>query len=247
VAAGAIAPVHEIFTSIQGEGPLVGTRMTFVRLRGCDLACKYCDTPSARTDDGSPAFIERTPGSGESETHPNPMSCADVYRYLHPEVGWVALTGGEPLMHAAYVGEFAEIVHRGSGQTYLETAGHRPDELAGVIRAIQYVALDWKLPSTMRRPVDINLFRRSLAVLGNKPAALKVVVTDQVADGELADVAQALDGFDGKLTVVLQPVTPAGELLPPSPRRLMQMQELLLGAWRDTRVIPQVHKLLGVR
>ena len=36
--------VKEIFTSIQGEGPFVGYKQLFIRLCGCNLNCKYCDT-----------------------------------------------------------------------------------------------------------------------------------------------------------------------------------------------------------
>ena len=36
--------VHSIFETIQGEGPYSGYQAIFIRLSGCNLACKFCDT-----------------------------------------------------------------------------------------------------------------------------------------------------------------------------------------------------------
>ncbi len=36
--------VQEIFLTIQGEGPYAGHSALFIRLGGCNLACKFCDT-----------------------------------------------------------------------------------------------------------------------------------------------------------------------------------------------------------
>ncbi len=36
--------VNEIFDSWQGEGAFTGKPCTFIRLSGCNLACKWCDT-----------------------------------------------------------------------------------------------------------------------------------------------------------------------------------------------------------
>lgn len=47
--------VNEIFTSVQGEGRLIGNPTTFIRLQGCPVGCKWCDSvrtwgPNAITD-----------------------------------------------------------------------------------------------------------------------------------------------------------------------------------------------------
>ena len=42
-------PLAEVFTSFQGEGPLVGVCQLFVRVRGCDLACRGL-APVARAE-----------------------------------------------------------------------------------------------------------------------------------------------------------------------------------------------------
>ena len=38
-------PVSEAFVSIQGEGKLTGVPSWFLRLAGCNLRCRWCDTP----------------------------------------------------------------------------------------------------------------------------------------------------------------------------------------------------------
>ena len=45
--------VVEIFQSINGEGQRAGERAAFVRMKGCNLACSYCDTSWANEPEAS--------------------------------------------------------------------------------------------------------------------------------------------------------------------------------------------------
>jgi 7-carboxy-7-deazaguanine synthase len=89
--------ITEIFRSLQGEADTVGMPTTFVRLTGCPLRCRYCDTAYAFT-------------GGE------PMSLAQILERVR-DLGahHVCVTGGEPL---AQRGVFALM-------TALCDAGHR--------------------------------------------------------------------------------------------------------------------------
>jgi|UniRef100_A0A7C4ESN0 7-carboxy-7-deazaguanine synthase len=72
--------VCEIFKSIQGESSFVGLPCSFVRLTGCNLACRYCDSTYAR-EEGTPMEI--------------PII---VDMVLSHNVRLVEITGGEPLL-----------------------------------------------------------------------------------------------------------------------------------------------------
>lgn len=75
--------VIESFVSINGEGTRAGELAVFIRFRGCNLRCSYCDTLYANEPDAP--CVEQTP--------------ADVYAYIRSTgVTNVTLTGGEPLL-----------------------------------------------------------------------------------------------------------------------------------------------------
>lgn len=72
--------VSEIFASIQGETSFVGLPFSFVRLTGCNLRCRYCDTTYAY-DDGDEFSLEEV-----------------VSRVSFFGIPRVTVTGGEPLL-----------------------------------------------------------------------------------------------------------------------------------------------------
>lgn len=75
--------VVEKFVSINGEGPLSGQLAVFIRFKGCNLNCSYCDTLWANSIDTP--YVE--------------MSAKEIYDYIkETHVNNVTLTGGEPLL-----------------------------------------------------------------------------------------------------------------------------------------------------
>ena len=75
--------VVEKFTSINGEGTRAGELAVFIRFKGCNLRCSYCDTMWANTSECP--YKEETP--------------EEILNYvLGTGIHNVTLTGGEPLL-----------------------------------------------------------------------------------------------------------------------------------------------------
>lgn len=72
--------IAEIFKSLQGEGMRQGTPCLFVRLAGCNLSCRWCDTKDALSG-----------GIAMSEDYILEQCWRQNPRY-------VCITGGEPLL-----------------------------------------------------------------------------------------------------------------------------------------------------
>ncbi|AKA73964.1 7-carboxy-7-deazaguanine synthase QueE [Saccharolobus solfataricus] len=71
--------VIEIFTSIQGEGEVIGIPSNFIRLATCNLRCVWCDTKY----------------SWEIGTE---MSIDEIIAKLDKKIKTTTITGGEPLL-----------------------------------------------------------------------------------------------------------------------------------------------------
>ena len=243
------APVAEAFVSFQGEGPWVGLRQLFVRVRGCDLACRYCDTPAAREMEG-PCRVELEPGSGNFEEWENPLTAAAILEAFLPSAGKLhslTLTGGEPLLYPKFVTDFCACAAQWGVPVYLETGGHRPRELACVVGGVSVVAMDFKLPSTVGTVVEAGRFVDSYRVALQRRVCVKMVVAAQTPVREVAEACEQLAAVDPRGPVILQPVTPVvPELQPPGPARLHELYTAAAQHMREVRVMPQCHRLLGV-
>jgi 7-carboxy-7-deazaguanine synthase len=120
--------IHEIFSSLQGEGIDTGKPYIFVRFTGCNLSCSYCDTRRART---AGRFLD----------------VDDVVRKVRAFRGidHVLITGGEPLVQKASVYDLASILLKKGFQVSLETNGSIG--LKGIPPGLKIV-MDVKTPSS---------------------------------------------------------------------------------------------------
>lgn len=81
---GRFLDVHSIFDTIQGEGPFAGMPAVFVRLAGCNLQCRFCDTQytQGRRLWSVDALVDEVSAFFDGDQHVRPRL--------------IVVTGGEP-------------------------------------------------------------------------------------------------------------------------------------------------------
>ena len=108
--------IAEVFRSLQGEGRLTGTESVFVRTSGCNLRCRFCDTPFASwTPEGEDLSVDEILSQVEALSQSAPASARSP-------VGYVVVTGGEPMLLAELIPLCAALRREGKHIT-IETAG----------------------------------------------------------------------------------------------------------------------------
>ena len=242
----------EIFSAIQGEGPIVGRRQIFLRFGHCDVACSYCDTPLCHVELAS-FRAETAPGSRAFDSNPNPASedlIVELVERLDSPKGRhhsVSLTGGEPLLHAQTISAIGPRLQARGLKMYLETNGHLVDELEVALPAIDIIGMDIKIESTTGFAArhDDNLAFLAKAKEAEAEVFVKIVVGTDTTHDELEAAFDVVRDVDSELSVVLQPVTPfAGRGEPPAPSALLAMHDTALATLPNALVIPQTHKMI---
>lgn len=246
------AQLTEIFSSIQGEGLYVGERQVFVRFSGCNLSCGYCDTPQAISINKE-YKIEATPGQHDFKMHLNPCTADELVAHVnslcHPKkaVHSVCLTGGEPLLQVDFLKAFLPKLKSDQLKIFLETNGTLPKHLEEIIDLVDIVAMDIKIPSASESAFSMKENLQFLEVAYTKEVFVKIVVVAETNAKEIDDAAKLIASVDDNIPLIIQPVTPTSKVKhKPQGAQLLALQAVAKRTLNNVRVIPQVHKMLGV-
>jgi organic radical activating enzyme len=242
------AQLLEVFSSIQGEGGLIGCRQIFVRMAGCNLDCAYCDTDFSPQDY---CRIEDAPGSGQFRNVPNPVSlevlAGIIAQWVERSPGMhhsISLTGGEPLLQGGVLQEWLPVL-RDILPVHLETNGTCPKSLEALVPYIEWISMDVKLASVTGVATPWQLHQSFLELAGKTRVWVKAVVAEETTDEEMRDLGRLVHQIAPDVTVCLQPVTRGGKV-DMSNDHLLALQASLSGVHGNIRVIPQTHVFLGL-
>ena len=231
--------LFEIFTSVEGEGILYGTKTMFVRLAGCPFTCFYCDTLDALPmDSGNEYDIKEV--------------CDLIDKNLEKNTYKVNFTGGEPLVQTKGVVEIAKYVKSRNIPTYLESSCYDSEKFSQVLPYIDFIKIEFKTPEA--KFVDANHYSKLLenaleclktSIDSKKITYIKIVVSEKT---ELADFKKLLDKIFNIVSkkdlagFIIQPTYGISE---PSLEKLLKFYDLVFPFYGEVRVVPQLHKFIG--
>jgi len=226
------AKISEIFSSIQGEGIYAGHRQIFVRFTGCNIDCVFCDTKN-------PARVRLF----------NVNQLLSRIKRLNASNGHhsVSITGGEPLLQTEFLKEALDKIRDLGLKVYLETNGTLPDKLDEVLGFVDIIAMDIKLPTSTKSPGCWKKHEQFLKKAGAKEVFVKTVVTSETEPGDFARAVDLVKSQDRNIAFVIQPVTPVNGTKAVDIIRLLRYHKQAVQSLPNARIIPQLHKAIGVR
>jgi 7-carboxy-7-deazaguanine synthase len=227
------AKISEIFSSIQGEGIYAGTSQVFVRFFGCNMHCAFCDTPSSL---------------GHGKRKYKEFSSDDLLNRV--DALWenchsVSITGGEPLLQADFLQCFCKDLHRAHKKVYLDTNGTLPKALEAIIKNVDIIAMDIKLPSSTRQKSYWARHREFLQIASRREVFVKVVVSLNTRRAEVLKAARLVAAIDPEITFILQP--DYSDRNKGVMDKCAEHQKSCAKILKDVRILPQVHKFMKWR
>ena len=231
--------LFEIFTSVEGEGILYGTKTLFVRLAGCPFTCFYCDTKeSLPLDSGTEYTIEAA----------NQLIDSNLQNQTYK----VNFTGGDPLIQHQAVAELAKHIQNKKIPTYLESSCFDIDRFNHVLPFIDIVKIEFKTKDSDF--VDSEHYEKLIghtmkclesSVTSKKTTYVKIVVSSKTQLNEFKKLVDDIFNTISKEDIhgfVIQPTYGISE---PTLDLLLNLYDIVFPHYIDVKVVPQLHKFIG--
>ena len=231
--------LFEIFTSVEGEGILYGTKTLFVRLAGCPFTCFYCDTKeSLPLDSGKEYDIQEASQLIDSN--------------LKKQTYKVNFTGGDPLIQHEAVAELAKHVQSKKIPTYLESSCFDSDRFNHVLPFIDIVKIEFKTKDS--EFVDSKHYERLIenamnclksSVSTKKITYIKIVVSSKTELNEFTNLVKSIFNSVSKNQIDGFIIQPTYGIEEPSLDLLLNLYDVVYPYYTEVKVVPQLHKFIG--
>ncbi|WP_456399979.1 7-carboxy-7-deazaguanine synthase QueE [Persephonella sp.] len=208
--------VVEIFSSVEGEGTFIGYPVTFIRLEGCNLRCEWCDTAYSYS------------GKNFKE-----MKISDILMEIKNYPNFrVCLTGGEPFLSENVEILMEEILKKG----YLLMVETNGTVFTEKIKNI-YLQYKDKIHTVISPKPDVYYFINDYLL--NFADEIKFIIDQKI---KLDDILKYKKIYK-KIPLIFQPQSNRKDMID---KALKFQRELLEKHSIEARVIPQVHKYMGI-
>ncbi len=231
--------LYEIFTSIEGEGILYGTKTLFVRLAGCPFKCYYCDTKeSLPMSSGKEYQIDDAKKLIENNLIKN------TYK--------VNFTGGDPLVQSDAVSELAKFVQQKKIMTYLESSCFDSVKFAQVLPYFDVVKIEFKTPDSefvdqahYSKLLENELQCLKLATDSGKITYIKIVVSSRTRLEQFKNLLKSIFDIPMKTQIAGFIIQPTYGIAEPDLKQLLDFYDAVHIYYKEVRIVPQLHKFIG--